>query len=305
MRPRSESTSRQQLTTGEATSLGFWRELCPDLTIEGDSEAPSASLAGLDALSRVLREEGYINEPNVIPLAFVERLREGVRRLFESNIPPAFAFVYDEYWQVYRSLAPFLTATLGENYRMLPDLWAWYVQPSNAAAGWKPHRDRTAATIEADNRPNSLTVWLPLTNTSPLNGCMYVLPAHLDRDLQAPTMPENGEYHFSGDALQNIRALPATAGSLLAWNQSLLHWGSRASQLGANPRCSIALQFQRGDRPPFEQPLLDPHALLSFQERIGLIGHLIRIFSHFLTLTPEMRCLGSALDWKYWGRANK
>lgn len=291
------------LTANQAASMAFWRELCPSLPIEGNGGIPRAHLGMLDQLSRTLNEEGYVNEPGVLPQPLITRLAEGVRCLHERGIPPAFAFVYDDFWQVFRSLAPFLSATLGQDYRMLPDLWAWYVPPANEAAGWKPHRDRSVATVTADSRPTALTVWLPLTDATPLNGCMYVLPAHLDPGLQASIVPETGEYNFAGDVLQNIRALPAPAGSLLAWNQSLLHWGARASRLGSHPRCSIALQFQRGDLPPFEAPLLDPHTLPTFHERIGLIGHLIRVFSGFLVLTPEMRCLGAALDWKFWGRA--
>lgn len=299
------SSTTKPLSIAEATDIGFWRALCPELTIEGSNSVSPGSLNDIGSLSRLLCEEGYINEPDVLSPQLIAALRIGIQRLFDQRILPPFAFVYDEYWLAFRSLAPFLACVLGDDYRALPNLWAWYVPPSNHAAGWTPHRDRSVPTIGDDNRPLALTVWLPLTDTNPLNGCMYVLPAHLDPGLRNPAVPENGEYHFSGDRIQNIRALPATAGSLLAWNQSLLHWGSRSSNLGAQPRCSIAFQFQRGDRPAFETPLLDPTALPSFQERLGLIGHLICLFSGFLTLPAEMRILGTALDWKYWRGAGR
>lgn len=286
-------------TTAEATSLAFWRELGPEFTIEGEGEVPTADLPDTAMLLRVLRDEGYVNAPGVLPAACIARLRVGVQRLHHRGIPAVFAFVYDDYWQIFRSLAPFLAAVLGDGYRALPDLWAWHVVPSNAAAGWVPHRDRAVPTLQADNTPNSLTVWLPLTDATPLNGCMYVLPAPFDPDLHRPGVSAKNEFHFSGDQVQNIRALPATAGSLLAWNQSLVHWGGRASNLGTNPRCSIALQFQRGDVPPFEKPLLDPNVLPSFHDRIGLIGQLIAVFSGFVPFPPETRMLARALEWKY------
>ena len=288
------------LTAGEATSVDFWSELCPALSIGKRGAPPRARIPDLSALDQTLRQEGYINTSAVLPSRELAILCDGIQQLAARNIPPPFAFVYDEYWRIFQSLAPFLSSSLGADYRMLPDIWAWYVRPSNEAAGWKPHRDRYSPTIGADNTPRSLTVWLPLTDTNPLNGCMYVLPAHHDPELHTPVMPANGDYQFSGDSLQNIRALPATAGSLLAWNQSLLHWGSRASPLGTHPRCSIAAQFQRGDHPALETPLLDPLTPPSFEQRIGLIGHLICVFSGFLTLPPEIRILGTALKWKHW-----
>ena len=292
--------ANQPFTSAEATSPVFWRELVPDLSIDGGGASPPLMRAEFDSLLPALHDEGYVNTPGVFAPAFVARLHEGIRVLHAHGIPPPFAFVYDEYWRIFQSLAPFLVAVLGENYRVLPDLWAWYVQPSNTSAGWTPHRDRPRSTLAADNRPNSLTVWLPLTDTTPLNGCIYVLPAHLDPDIRRPEATANNKFNFPSETLQNIRALPATAGSLLAWNQSLLHWGSRASRLGFAPRCSIALQFQRGELPPFEKPLLDPTALPPFHDRLGLIGQLIVGFSGFLSFQPEIRLLGNALRWKYW-----
>lgn len=291
------------LTPGDATNPAFWRELCPGLTIEESRPTSSAQLDNLARLDALLRTEGYVNQPGVLAPADVARTGAGLERLFARGISPVFAWVYDDYWRIYQSLQPFLAHVLGPDYRMLPDIWAWYVPPANTAAGWVPHRDRSTAAFDPDGTPRALTVWLPLTDTTPLNGCIYVLPAHRDAGLRAapgPLEPADGNYHFSGNELQNIRALPATAGSLLAWHQSLLHWGSRASHLGANPRCSIAAQFQRADVPPFESPLLDPHTLPPFEQRLGLIGHLICIFSGFLPLPPDVRILGTALEWKYW-----
>lgn len=48
----------------------------------------------------------------------------------------AFAFVYDELWQAFRSLSEFLSHVLGPGYRALPDFWVWHVNPSDDAVGW-------------------------------------------------------------------------------------------------------------------------------------------------------------------------
>ncbi len=289
-------------TIAEVTAVDYWRSVCPALTISDVSAAPIARVPDLRAFAANFREEGYINVPDIFPPESISLLRDGIQRLVDRGIPPPFAFVYDEYWTVFQSLSTHLTAVLGAGYQMLPDIWAWYVKPSNDASGWPPHRDRSRAALDADNTPQSLTVWLPLTDATPLNGCMYVLPARYDPDLHATTVPEGGIYRLAGADLQNIRALPAPAGSLLAWSQALLHWGGRASHLATTPRCSIAAQFQRGNLPPFEHPLLDPHVLPTFPARIGLIGQLICAFSGFLTYPAEIRLLATALKWKYWSR---
>lgn len=289
------------LSAAEATDLHFWRALCPTLTVEGSAPVLPAALANADLWLERLREEGYVNDRDVIHPSSVGLLRAGIQTLVDRGIPPAFAFVYDEFWLVFRSLDPFLQSVLGPGYRVLPDCWAWYVKPSNEAAGWKPHRDRPGSSLDAQNTPNSLTVWLPLTDATPLNGCIHVIPAHWDEAIGDPVAAEPKEFRLANRKLQDVRALPAPAGSLLAWNQLVLHWGGRASPRAAGPRCSIALQFQRGDMAPLTTPLLDPHALLPFRSRLGLIGRLIRGYSYFQTVdTPEMKGLAAALDWRFW-----
>jgi len=95
---------------------------------------------------------------------------------------------------------------------------------------------------------------------------------------------------------QNIRAVPATAGSMLAWNQAVLHWGGRASQLAAAPRSSAAFEFQRGDRPPFNKPLLDPAQAPPFRQRLGLVGKQVLQYKHmYHPLSPEIAAMAESL----------
>jgi hypothetical protein len=50
--------------------------------------------------------------------------------------------------------------------------------------------------------------------------------------------------------LHGVRALPAPAGSLLAWYGNTIHWGSTCSRYASNPRKSIALTFRRAATTP-------------------------------------------------------
>lgn len=298
------------LTPTEAADAAFWRGLCPQLSVEAAPPSPPVVTIASDDLDRwteMLRVEGYLNVPGILPVGELARLRDALATLHARGIPPAFVFVYDEAWQLFQRLQPFLAHVLGADYRVRPDFWAWFVPPTNDAAGWVPHRDFSGVACDADGSPRLLTVWLPLTDTTPLNGCMYLLPAHLDpgsRPGAAPVVPPDHRYEIPADALQNIRALPAPAGSLLAWNQSVIHWGSRSSDRGGNPRCSIAAQFVRADAAAKTAPVFAPGDLPPFAERLGLIGHLICTFSGFLSFPPEIRMLGQALDWKF-GRSTR
>lgn len=270
-------------------SIEQWQGLCPSLHIEGGLNRPTYRFDRLGELLDDLRTEGYVQVPDVLASATVEPLRDCIQLLHRSGIPLPFAFAYDEFWLVYQGLSEFISTALGGDYRALPDFWAWYVPPNDQGAGWGPHRDRVQPSLEADNSPHSLTVWLPFTDAIPLNGCMYVLPAHLDERFRARVWDGEGNNRVQDP--QAIRALPATAGSFLAWNQAVLHWGGRASRLATEPRISVAFEFQRADRPAFNQPLLDPSRLPSFSERLGLIGKQVLQYRHMYPLAPDVEAI--------------
>jgi SAM-dependent methyltransferase len=155
-------------------------------------------------------------------------------------------------------------------------------------------------TLDPDDSPHSLTVWLPFSEATPLNGCIYVLPAQHDERFRRRVW--DGPGNDKVEDLQNIRALPAQAGSLLAWNQAILHWGGRASRRAEGPRTSAAFEFQRGDKPPFNEPLLDPQRVPSFAERLGLIGKQVLQYRHMYPLAPDVESLAIELRDRFMGR---
>jgi hypothetical protein len=290
------------LTSDRAESVDFWRTFRPELGIEANRPRPNFDLGDVTQLMANLRVEGYVNVPNVLPGPTFGALRDCIAELFEQKIPLAFAFVYDEFWLAFQGVSKFIEAALGPGYRALPDFWVWHVPASEDATGWGPHRDRTEPTLEPDNTPHSLTVWLAFTDATPLNGCIYVLPAHLDERFKRRKW--DGSDNTMVPQLQNIRALPASAGSMLAWNQGLLHWGGRASGLARGPRASAAFEFQRGDKPPFNEPLLDPLHAPPFHERLGLIGKQVLQYQHMYPLSADVQRIAELLKGKYMpGRA--
>ena len=215
-------------------------------------------------LTEQLKEEGYAQFDSILDLREVSMLREGIERLAEKNLSPPFIAVYDEFWQLFRKASTLLHPILGEDCQMIPAFWAWQIAADSA--GWTPHRDRGSNTFHNDGLPNAMTVWIALSEATPLNGCIYVLPANRDPNYRKFVSEDLTDLN-----LQDIRALSAPAGSILMWDQQLLHWGGTASLRADSPRVSVAFEFQRSTVPAFHEPLIDPASPPAFADRLKLI----------------------------------
>ncbi|MFN8613172.1 MAG: phytanoyl-CoA dioxygenase family protein [Vulcanimicrobiota bacterium] len=247
----------------------FWRELNPHLSISAlpwKGTRYEMTEADVARARLQIREEGYLHSEPAIPLETTQGLALAVRNLVEFGLHPIFLCVYDEYWQLLQGVAHSLQPILGQGCYPLADFWTWYISPDTASKGWPPHRDAQFGDrkcLREDKSPLVVTAWLPLLDTYPLNGCMSCLPMSLD-----PNLPDNPSC-FAFNNHQDTRALPARAGSILAWNQYLLHWGGRCSQWAANPRISSGIYFQ--------SPEVEPYVArtVSFAEEIPLQGRLM------------------------------
>ncbi len=231
----------------------------------------------------MIKAEGYFQLPPLeweLPLNDLVAL---VGKLDAAGIPVPFAFVYDEFWVLYVKLYQIVERLLGPGYFRLPDFWVWLVDPRRDDSGWKPHRDKTQPTLREDGSPTSLTVWIPLTESTPLNGCIYMVPANRDPTYNTPNQ---NEWKF---AHQDIRALPAKPGSILVWNQAVLHWGSHGSPRETQPRISVAVEFQAGDVPPYNEPLTAPNSIPNFDFRLQLIAKQILQYRHMYPLAAEVQ----------------
>ena len=274
----------------EVNDPAYWLALNPQFTITpagSQDKIASLPIEVTHDMLDYLRTDGYIQLDDLISKTMVANLRKGIMTLRDKGINPSFVFVYDEFWTISRQLSRLLKPILGETYQQLPDFWAWYLDPQREDAGWRPHRDRIhGETVYPDGMPKSVTVWIALTDATPLNGCIYMLPAHLDADyFNFKTRETNVNAH-------GIRALPASAGTLLMWNQRVVHWGGTSSTRTNEPRISMAIEFQRADVPPFNTPLIKaPEALLPFDIRLMLIAKQFTQYHHMYKLSPELESL--------------
>ena len=260
-----------------AESISFWREMNPHLTISDDPFAKA--FAPFDYVTEgkevaQVKDEGYFHINPVIPVADCEAIAKGVLRIVERGAHPLFVLLYDEYWQLIPRLGRILEPILGPDYRAVGDFWAWCVSPTAGPCGWSIHRDSwSAAELRDDGRPHRATIWIPFTDATPSNGCMYLVPTNRDENL-----PDN-RTSYSVKNLQDVRALPASAGSILGWNQDVLHWGGRCSPYAPNPRISIAIYVESSEAKPYRPNVrIDFQAALPFQRRLAMIGAMIGIY---------------------------
>jgi ectoine hydroxylase-related dioxygenase (phytanoyl-CoA dioxygenase family) len=276
---------------------GFWLEHFPGLSIgtrlaSGDLQQIEPQASVMQGWSERMREEGYLRGSSDTLKRLAPRLAEAVETFRALNIPSVFIFLFDEAWECFYALHPMLRLILGEPYYMLPDFWAWHVDPQRAEAGWGPHRERGRVTLKGNGEPVSLSVWIPLTESVPDNGCIYLVPAN--RDPVYGTEKENN-WKSENFELQSVRALPAAPGDFLCWNQAVIHWGGGSSRFASDPRMSMSLEFQSGKIAPFNEPLLPSLNNPSFAARLALVGQQILQYRHRYPLAPGLELLAKHL----------
>src|SRR5580704_14970999 len=265
----------------------YWLALAPGLHIEDRARLADVAELELPAgLAGQFRHDGYV-QGRADWGVDVKLMADAVRTLCAANLSPLFACLYDEFWCPLLRLHRLHAALLGGSCRLLPDFWILNVDPRKGEAGWRPHRDKGRRALFDDGSPKSLTTWIPLSHATPLNGCLYVVPAPLD-----PTYATADETEMKFD-YQSIRALPAAPGDFVIWNQALFHWGSRSSPHADESRVSIAFQLQRTDVPAFDSPLIDPLVAPPFEARLRLIARQLYRYRHMYELDPELVQLAS------------
>lgn len=276
------------------TDKEYWKKTFPNLHIEDldyinscqDFELPQEIS---DSLKSRMLSEGYfqINPPNWN--LNINHMASAISELVQMGLPAPVAFLFDEFWVIFKKLNNVAASVLGVGYFRLPDFWAWHVDPQKQESGWAPHRDKNYETLNSDGSPNSITFWISLSISTPLNGCMYIVPANKDRTYGTKN---DGTRDFD---LTSIRALPAAPGTLFCWNQAVLHWGSQCSEYETTPRISVAFEFQSKAVKPYNQPLMDPRSIPSFEYRLKLIAKQILQYQHMYPLSENVKSVANEI----------
>jgi ectoine hydroxylase-related dioxygenase (phytanoyl-CoA dioxygenase family) len=146
------------------------------------------------------------------------------------------------------------------------------VHPTKRASGWQPHRDGI------HNAEQRLTIWIPLTEATLDNGCMYLMPKHT---------PPPGTSLAEADVhtlLQNTRAMPAKPGEALGWTFEVVHWGGAVSEDATHARIALSFEFIGAHARPEESEhpvylVADPPP--RFEERLYCICRGIVAYNRF------------------------
>ena len=270
-----------KVTLNKLGDRTFWMTLNPSLTISDRPFLFTKSLLNTDYKQqsqhlKQMREQGYFKLDSVFSRDKVTLLARGIEKLVSEGFPPIFISVYDEFWQFFKEASPFVSPIFGDDYRMVTNIWAWYIPPNDSEAGFEPHRDIAGAPNTEKGYPWLATVWIPLTDVTTHHACMHVLPANVDPKLPGDPMSTN----IPAENIQDIRALPAKAGSILSWHPNVLHWGSKSSKWVKTPRISIATYLMRADGGPSNYPniSLDSDGIMTLDFRLGIIGMSVEHF---------------------------
>lgn len=265
----------------------FWRRLAPDMNTSGMAIGPTIEIQprALDILHREVTTQGYSQLDDALPLDEINDLLRAMEAVRRVGLQPLYIFAFDEAWSVFLRLSAIWKRMLGPDWAFLPALWAWWVDAGPTNAGWPAHRDRgKQVSVRDDGTPMSMTAWIPLTRAVPANGCMYVLPMGLEFE------------KLNLKTIQNARALPASPGSVLMWNQKIWHWSGTSSRRALNPRVSLSIELQTRSVPPFQGVLLDPMTSPPpLNKRLALIGAQTLQYVHFSKLEGEPVKLAEAL----------
>lgn len=284
------------LSVDDLRDPSFWKAEFPQLQLsEGiDASRLAADFPYTERAREIdaerMAHDGYIRGHHPALEALAPKLADAVRKCVALRLPPVFLFLFDDAWHCFYALAPALTPFLGTPLCALPDFWVWHVDPAQGEAGWAPHVDKGPIALTPQGRPLSATVWIPLSRATPLNSCIYVLPASRDPEYGLPA-----EQRRKGLDVTQVRALPADPGDFLCWNQAILHWGSATSAFAEEPRISMALEFQSGSVPPFNEPLIRDPRELDFALRLQLVAKQILQYRHMYAVDPAVEALARSI----------
>jgi hypothetical protein len=300
--PKGEVQARTELASDGA----YWKSVYPLFRIcDEASGAPQAAAFDAPELHRLagdLDNRGYFLTEHAIDGSLIGPILGCVEAVKKAGWPPVFAYVYDELWTVWRlpRIVQMVTAGLGPGYRWIPHGWCHYVDPFVGASGWPPHVD--------GNLPNRMSIWIPLTDATLDNGCIYAIPRNLNTsgvgERRALGAASNLQMR---ELLQRSRALPARAGSLLGWHFRVLHWGS-VCQVASGPRVSLVMEFigARERALDSESPLYDGQGRLpSLPERLYAIGRAVIHYKRFELRMRRYVELGRGLMRKHSPIANR
>lgn len=227
-----------------------------------------------------LEYDGHFVFESAFPEESLASLRTAASKLVELGYPAIFLSVFDEFWRMVARLQPIGEGLLEEKYMIFPDYWVWHIDNKKKQSGWKPHREQKVDIDDPNLPTQSISLWVSLSKATTDNGCMYVLPKSKDRGY-----PHTLKFDIT--TLQDVKALPVPAGSVIGWNQSVFHWGASNSIEASEPRVSFAMELRRVSRAD-DIPFMMPSDFFpSFEQRLRLVAMQFVNYKHLHGCEPR------------------
>uniref|UniRef100_A0A0G4FQM0 Uncharacterized protein n=1 Tax=Chromera velia CCMP2878 TaxID=1169474 RepID=A0A0G4FQM0_9ALVE len=227
----------------------------------GEGEVPSLCPQLRDRAKTKLCEEGYFQIADGLGQKTRETLQRGVEALLENGWPPTFICLSDLIWDLYESFhSRWIAKGAKDQCAVNFDFLSWYVRPPCEGSdgpekqtpayrfamteGFSPHRDRqpddaassffATETGSTHGVPKYLTIWGAVTDATPENSCLYVVPAPVDPGYWDGDIDEEGPFERifkTKEKFQFVRCLPSPPGTCNVFSHRTLHWGSEGSRL--------------------------------------------------------------------------
>ena len=278
-----------------AQSAEFWRRLAPDLTIsDGQPLSAIQRHPGQAAEDRLrLINDGYLHLKSPGIAVDLSAISDALERIVVAGLPASFIGVYDETWAIIAQLEAVLGGLLDGKAAMVPNFHADHL--GSDSQGRLAARQRPANSLFRDKSPKSVNVWVPLTDATPDNGCVYAVPAGQDRNYGAKK-PERADA-----SLPSIRALPAGAGDVLIWTGETYTWQGRPNPRSGAPATlmSLSWEFQSTETAAFEGLTIDSYPYVPFETRLGLLAHQMPGHTSGFSSNPLWRAVQQTLSNRY------
>ena len=323
MHPSSSAMGFEALFKGEHQAVwsgpDHWRKLCPSLTISEEEPSsvenakhPAKDKSKNERRTTRLVEDGYVLVDEVAEEKLRLKIRDAIATLHAAGYPATFVLLYNETWELAQTALKTLAGATHSSNVFNFDILAWYIDPRENVAGFSPHRDRqpvdTKSSFHDDQQAKYVTMWMALSNATPENSCLYVIPKQYDpgytegdsdtKDIGDERRSDDPMWRAlsTKESFQNIRALPRLAGQSVLFTHRILHWGSRGNpNSNAQEPPRIAISFVCSD-PTFERPYLKSWQVPpSFSMRLLLVCSQLLIYYQRLDLSKE--CIRSCYEY--------
>ena len=198
-----------------------------------------------------------------------QHLTEMIEFLDEKcGLNPTWSLVFDSYWVLARRVEKIVQEISGgKDNRLNFDALVWRVRNVNeedekrgesnntaTMTAFTPHRDRqpkdTRKSFREDESPKYCTIWIPLTNATCENSCLYVIPRKCDEGYTEGDDDTNLEKTplekclKDKKAYQNITACPVDVGEAVVFTHRTIHWGSKPrDNYQGEPRVNVSFGF--------------------------------------------------------------